>query len=87
MLKLLKTPTLAGLTLASFILSGQTLPEIRMLPSEIPRGSADGNQVGSSEPCRGPHNGSLRRSFQARILLNPPFRSCPHHDSGSHASR
>lgn len=49
MLKLLKTPVLAGLTLASFILSGETLPEIRMLPSEIPRGSVDGNQVGSSQ--------------------------------------
>jgi hypothetical protein len=49
MLKLRKTPVLAGLTLASFILSGQILPEMRMLPSEIPRGSVDGNQVGSSQ--------------------------------------
>jgi len=45
---MLKTRILTALTLASFILSSQTLPEMRMLPHEIPRGSVDGNQIGSS---------------------------------------
>jgi len=40
---------LAGLTVASLILYGQSLPEIRMLPTEAPRGAGDGNQVGSSK--------------------------------------
>ncbi len=38
----------AGLTITWFILCGQSLPEIRMLPSDAPRGTGDGNQVGSS---------------------------------------
>jgi hypothetical protein len=41
--------SLVGLTVATFILCGQSLPEIRMLPSEAPRGAGDGNQVGSSK--------------------------------------
>src|SRR5277367_746685 len=40
---------LAGLTVASLILYGQSLPEIRMLPTEAPRDAGDGNQVGSSK--------------------------------------
>src|SRR5277367_4055771 len=40
---------LAGLTVASLILYGQSLPEIRMLPTDAPRGAGDGNQVGSSK--------------------------------------
>jgi hypothetical protein len=44
-----KKMALAGLTIASLILGGQSLPEIRMLPSEVPRDVGDGNQVGSSK--------------------------------------
>ncbi len=45
---MLRTFVLTGLSLASFALNAQSLPEMRMPPSEI-RGSAlDGNQVGSS---------------------------------------
>ena len=39
---------LAGLSLASFMLSGQSLPEMRMLPAEMRGGAVDGNQIGSS---------------------------------------
>src|SRR5271167_434164 len=44
-----KQLVLGGLTIASFILRGQSLPEIRMLPTEAPRDAGDGNQVGSSK--------------------------------------
>ena len=45
---MLRKFVLTGLSLASFMLNAQSLPEMRMLPAEI-RGSAlDGNQVGSS---------------------------------------
>jgi quercetin dioxygenase-like cupin family protein len=43
-----RTLILAGLSIASFALNAQSLPQMRMPPAEI-RGSAlDGNQIGSS---------------------------------------
>jgi hypothetical protein len=37
------------IAVASLILCGQSLNEIRMLPTEAPRDAGDGNQVGSSK--------------------------------------
>jgi len=39
---------LVGLSLASLVLSGQSLPEMRMLPAEMRGSAVDGNKVGSS---------------------------------------
>ena len=39
---------LAGLSLASFMLSAQSLPEMRMLPAEMQGSAVDGDKVGSS---------------------------------------
>ena len=45
---MLKDFVIAGLSIASFTLSAQSLPEMRMAPSEIRSSALDGNQVGSS---------------------------------------
>lgn len=39
---------LTGLSLGWFVVSGQSLPEMRMLPSEIRSSALDSNQIGSS---------------------------------------
>jgi hypothetical protein len=44
----MRTGIFAGLSLASFMLCAQSLPEMRMLPSEMQGSADDGNQVGSS---------------------------------------
>ena len=43
-----KNFVIAGLSIASFTLNAQSLPEMRMAPSEIRSSALDGNQVGSS---------------------------------------
>jgi hypothetical protein len=44
----MKIRVLVGLLLASVLLGGQSLPEMRMLPAEMRGSAADGNKVGSS---------------------------------------
>jgi hypothetical protein len=45
---MLKNFVIAGLSVGSFTLNAQSLPEMRMAPSEIRSSALDGNQVGSS---------------------------------------
>ena len=44
----MKIRSLAGLSLASLMLSGQSLPEMRMLPAEMRGSAVDGDKVGGS---------------------------------------
>jgi hypothetical protein len=45
---MLKKSLLTGLSLAWFTLSAESLPEMRMLPSEVRSSALDSNQIGSS---------------------------------------
>src|SRR5580693_10760639 len=79
----MKIRILAGLSLASFMLSGQSLPEMRMLPAEMRGSAVDGNKVGSSG-LAGVHNKVLfgdpsTEGFYSILLFVPAHTTIQAH--------
>jgi len=82
----MKIRILAGLSLASLMLSGQSLPEMRMLPAEMRGSAVDGDKVGSSGLAGSTHPAIVRRSVKRRILFDPAVRARSHDHSGARPS-